>query len=83
MTELHCLVPQGQYEGKHWVTTTPGVPPLVSTNVPLLDMGNCTPRFIRSAFYTIPANKELANQMNMPISKCVVCSSRVQHYVIL
>jgi protein transport protein SEC24 len=61
--------PQGQYEGKHWVTTTPGVPPLVSTNVPLLDMGNCTPRFIRSAFYTIPATKELANQMNMPISK--------------
>lgn len=59
---------QAQYEGKSWVTTTPGVPPLVTTKAPLLDMGNCSPRYIRSAFYSMPATKDLANQISIPLS---------------
>lgn len=70
-------VDQTQYAGKHWVTSTPGVPPLISTNVPLLDAGNCTPRFIRSAFYSIPTTKELANQISMPISFAVQPCARL------
>ena len=59
------------------MTTTPGVPPLISTSCPLIDQGNCTPRFIRSSFYTILATKELANQVNMPISTSHVVSRDV------
>ena len=58
-----------QYEGKQWVTSTPGVPPLVTTDIPILDMGNSSPRFIRSCFYTVPSTKDIANQVNMPMSK--------------
>ena len=62
---------QREYKDKQWITTTPGVPPLISTNVPMIDNGNCTPRFIRATMYTIPSTKELANQVNIPLSKSI------------
>ena len=43
------------------------VPPLTTTDFVCRDMGNCSPRFIRSSLYSLPTSPELVKQSKLPI----------------
>lgn len=43
-------------------------PPLVTTEFVVQDHGNCSPRFIRSTLYNIPASNDLMKQMSVPFA---------------
>lgn len=44
------------------------LPPLPSTEVPILDDGNCGPLFMRSTLYHVPISEELAQSTKIPLA---------------
>lgn len=53
-------------------------PPLVTTDFVVQDHGNCSPRFIRSTLYNIPANNDLMKQMSVPFVLNITPFANVQ-----
>lgn len=50
--------------GGVFITNQKGlVPPLVTTNFICQDQGNASPRYIRSAMYTIPTTADIIKQV--------------------
>ncbi|KAK5848438.1 hypothetical protein PBY51_006052 [Eleginops maclovinus] len=47
------------------------VPPLVTTEFPIQDQGNASPRFIRCTTYSLPCTADLAKQCQVPLA-CII-----------
>ncbi|XP_069561249.1 protein transport protein Sec24D [Brachyistius frenatus] len=47
------------------------VPPLVTTDFPVQDQGNASPRFIRCTTYSLPCTADLAKQCQVPLAAII------------
>ncbi|XP_033992572.1 LOW QUALITY PROTEIN: protein transport protein Sec24D [Trematomus bernacchii] len=47
------------------------VPPLVTTEFPIQDQGNASPRFIRCTTYSLPCTADLAKQCQVPLAAII------------
>jgi protein transport protein SEC24 len=54
------------YECRDYITTSPEMPPLASTNYTALDDGNCNPKYMRSTLYSVPTTGDLLNASKLP-----------------
>jgi len=47
------------------------LPPLVTTNFTVEDLGNASPRFVRSTMYSVPAQPDMLKQTAIPFALVV------------
>ncbi|KAL2917952.1 COPII coat Sec23p-Sfb3p heterodimer component [Polyrhizophydium stewartii] len=57
---------QNQYLTTPYVTMSRTVPPLAASRFTVFDNGNCSPKFIRSTLYNIPATEDMLNTSQLP-----------------
>lgn len=68
-------VDQSRYEGPDGVfrssVTCDILPPLPTTNVAIVDDGNCSSRFIRPTMYNIPLSEDLQQSAKIPLAMVI------------
>ncbi|KAK5875936.1 hypothetical protein CesoFtcFv8_026960 [Champsocephalus esox] len=63
---------QAKRGGQVYITNIRGqVPPLVTTEFPIQDQGNASPRFIRCTTYSLPCTADLAKQCQVPLAAII------------
>jgi len=73
-------VDQDLYNQQPYLTSSRSMPPLVSTEVKVIDDGNCSPRFMRLTSYNIPSSEDLLNSSMLPLGLIIQPLAEVPPY---
>ncbi|KAG4094588.1 Sec23/Sec24 trunk domain-containing protein [Neocallimastix lanati (nom. inval.)] len=73
-------IDQELYNQQPYLTSSKSMPPLVSTEVKVIDDGNCSPRFMRLTSYNIPSSEDLLNSSMLPLGLIIQPLAEVPPY---